>query len=201
MVKNHSNSYDALRIRRSSDVAAKAGYLQFVLSDGFKSINDCTDFDSQWVNYSISKVISRELLEECFGIDEDDERISGNNVTPDKIYHNQHIKTLIDMIVNQKKAKLELVEIVESLVSLRQEHCSVLKVDDEDFVAYLASNYESKTAIHLVDIRNLEKESFWVEGQRYDLAILNCTSAGLFELARNSHLYKEALSGCEKDVR
>lgn len=47
MVKNHSNSYDALRIRRSSDVAAKAGYLQFVPSGGFESINDCTDFDSQ----------------------------------------------------------------------------------------------------------------------------------------------------------
>lgn len=201
MVKNHSNSYDALRIRRSSDVAAKAGYLQFILSDGFESINNCTDFDSQRVNYSISKVISRELLEECFGIDEDDERISGNNVTPDKIYHNQHIKTLIDMIVNQNEAKLELVEIVESLVSLRQELCFVLKVDDEDFADYLASNYESKTAIHLVDIRNLEKESFWVEGQRDDLAILNCTSAGLFEQARNSHIYKEDLSGCEKGIR
>ena len=136
-------------------------------------------------------------MEECFGIDEDDDRISGNNVTPDKIYHNQHIKTLIDMIVNQNKAKLELVGIVESLVSLRKELCFVLKVDDEDFATYLTSNYESKTAIHLVDIRNLENESFWADGERDDLAILNCTSAGLFELARNSKLYKEALLSCE----
>lgn len=59
------------------------------------------------------------------------------------------------MIVNKNKAKLELVGIVESLVSLRQELCFVLKVDDEDFGSYLASNYESKIAIHLVDIRNL----------------------------------------------
>ena len=118
MVKNHSNSYDALRIRRSSDVTAKAGYLQFVPSGGFKSINDCTDFDSQWSNYFISKVIFRELLEGCFGINEDDERISGNNVTTDKIYHNRHIKNLIDMIVNKNRDKLELVGIVESLGSL-----------------------------------------------------------------------------------
>ena len=103
LVKNYSGSYDALRIRRSQNVAAKAGYLQFVPSGGFESINDCTDFDSQWSNYSITKVIFRELLEECFGIDEDDEKLTGNNVTPDKIYYNQHIKTLIEM-TNKKSS-------------------------------------------------------------------------------------------------
>ena len=45
----------------------------------------------------------RELLEECFGIDEDDEKLTGNNVTPDKIYYNQHIKTLIEM-TNKKSS-------------------------------------------------------------------------------------------------
>lgn len=179
-------------IRRIQNVAAKAGYLQFVPSGGFESINDCTDFDSQWSNYSITKVIFRELLEECFGIDEDDEKISGNNVTPDKIYHNQHIKALLEMI-DKKEAQLELVGITESLVSLRQELCFVLKVDDVDFAAYLTSNYESKTAIHLVDIKNLEKPEFWKDNGRDDLKMLNCTSAGLFELARGNHLYKEAL--------
>lgn len=36
MVKNHTNSYDVLRIIRSSYIAAKAGYLQFVPSGGFE---------------------------------------------------------------------------------------------------------------------------------------------------------------------
>lgn len=36
--------------------------------------------------------------------------------------------------------------------------------------------------------------------ERDNLAVLNCTSASLFELARNSQLYKEALSGCEKTL-
>lgn len=99
----------------------------------------------------------RELLKECFGIDGDDARISSNNVIPDKIYHNQHIKVLIDMIVNNNRARLEFVGIVKSLVSLRQEICFVLKVDDEDFGTYLTSIFERKTAIHLVDIRNLSR--------------------------------------------
>lgn len=68
MVKNHTNSYDVLRIRRSSYIAAKDGYMQLVLSGGFESINDCTGFYFQRSNYSISKVVFRKLLEECFGI-------------------------------------------------------------------------------------------------------------------------------------
>lgn len=97
-------------------------------------------------------------------------------------------------MIDKKEAQLELVGITESLVSLRQELYFILKVDDKDFAAYLTSNYESKTAIHLVDIKNLEKPEFWKDNDRDDLKMLNCTSAGLFELARESRLYKEALS-------
>ncbi len=32
-------------------------------SGGFEAMNDCTDFDSQWDNYSLKKAIFRELLE------------------------------------------------------------------------------------------------------------------------------------------
>ena len=86
-----SESYDVLRIRRSAKVSAKAGYLQFVPLGGFEAMNDGTDFDTQWDNYSISKVIFRELLEECFGIDEDDKAFSSNTVSTDRIYHNIYI--------------------------------------------------------------------------------------------------------------
>lgn len=211
MVKNYSGSYDALRIRRSKDVSVKPGFLQFVPSGGFEAINDCSDFDSQMDNYSIQKAIFRELLEECFGQDEDDKKATGNNITADKIYHNEHIKQLLDLIKNNK-AHLYLLGTTMGLVGLRHELSFILKVDEPDFASSLIGNYESKSAIHLVDIRNLEKYSFWHNNcgmpmddkkekqskkthskkKEYldDLELLNCTSAGLFELARKSELYK-----------
>lgn len=210
MVKNYNGSYDVLRIRRSSNVAAKANYLQFIPSGGFEAINDCDDFDSQWDNYSISKVLFRELLEECFGIDEDDNNLSGNNVSPERIYYNVHVKELVKMLepgaVEPKKAQMELLGTTMSLVGLRHELSFVLKIEDMDFASQLTANYESKSAIHLMDIRNLENIDFWLKeggreaggkGGRDDLSLLNCTSAGLFELVRSSKLYQEALKAAK----
>lgn len=188
------NIYDVLRIRRSAKVSAKAGYLQFVPSGGFEAMNDGTDFDTQWDNYSISKVIFRELLEECFGIDEDDKAFSSNTVSPDRIYHNVYINKLIEMLIDENpKAFLEFVGTSMSLVGLRQELCFVMRIDDSSFANQLTSNYESKAAIHLIDIHELEKEEFWIRDKSNDLEVLNCTSAGLLELAKNSKLYKEAI--------
>ena len=75
-----------------------------------------------------------------------------------------------------------------SLVSLRQELCFMLVVRDPKFAAQLISNYESKSAPHLMDIMHLEDEHFWADG---DLDVLNCTSAGLFECARETEEYKK----------
>lgn len=196
MIRNYSNSYDVLRIRRSSNVSAKANYLQFIPSGGFEAMNDCTDCDAQWDNYSIAKVLFRELLEECFGVDEDDKKISGSNVSPEKIYHNKHVKKLLEMIDSKElpKAQLEFLGTTMSLIGLRQELSFLLKVEDSSFAAELTGNYESKSAISMVDIRNLEKKNFWkLNKQASDLRMLNCTSAGLFELARKSKLYQAAL--------
>lgn len=193
LVKNYSGSYDALRIRRSPDVAAKAGYLQFIPSGGFEAMNDATDFDAQWDNYSISKALFRELLEECFGIDEDSPKFSSNVISPDRIYYNPYIRELLCMLEN-KIAHLVFLGTSMNLVGLRQELCFLLRIDDASFGSQLTSNYESKSAIHLVDIRNLERGDFWCRSEADDdLKMLNCTSAGLFELARNSRLYQEAL--------
>lgn len=198
LVKNYAGSYDALRIRRSVDVVAKPGFLQFIPSGGFEAMNDCVDFDSQWDNYSIVKAVFRELLEECFGQDEDDKKASGNNISPDRIYSNSHIKELVNMLTNSKnqKASMQLLGSCMSLVGLRHELSFILKVDEPDFASMLIGNYESKSAIHLVDIGKLEDGSFWVDKQkeRNDLQNLNCTSASLFELARNSQLYKSCLA-------
>ncbi len=193
LVKNRSGSYDALRIRRSAKVSAKSGFLQFVPSGGFEAMNDCVDFDSQWDNYSLQKAIFRELLEECFGQDEDDKKASGNNVSPDRIYHNTYIKKLLEML-KYGEAEMQLLGTSMNLVSLRHEFSFILKIEDVDFAEMLIGNYESETAVHLVDIRNLEQYKFWNHSGEYnELEILNCTSAGLFELARESEIYQRAL--------
>lgn len=187
LVKNMSGSYDAIRIRRSNEVAAKPGFLQFIPSGGFEAINDCYDRDSQWNNYSIAKSIFRELLEECFGQDEDDERATGNTVSPDRLYSNANIARLLEYIENDT-AQLKLLGTTMSLVSLRQELCFMLVVHDPKFAAQLISNYESKSAPHLMDIMHLEDERFWADG---DLDVLNCTSAGLFECVRETEEYRD----------
>ncbi|MCR4740756.1 MAG: hypothetical protein K5886_10925 [Lachnospiraceae bacterium] len=227
LIKNKSGSYDALRIRRSENVAAKPGFLQFIPSGGFEAMNDCTDFDSQWDNYSLTKAIFRELLEECFGQDEDDKHATGNNVSPDRLYSNEQIKKLVEMLENTEadrpNAEMALLGTTMNLVGLRQELSFILRVDDPSFSGKLIANYESRTAVQLVDICHMEEYGFWVrpkeeqtEGQKgkkgrrkkgknkeqgeNDLENLNCTSAGLFELARESSIYKEALEhGESKD--
>lgn len=207
LVRNFNGTYDVLRIRRSANVSAKANYLQFIPSGGFEAMNDCDDFDSQWENFSLCKVVFRELLEECFGVDEDDKKMTGNNVSPDKIYQNKHIKKLVAMLsgsIEEKRAHMELLGTTMSLAGLRQEFSFVLRVDDVEFSAELVSNYESSSAIHLVGIDNIENASFWCrnkhpkENVAKDLELLNCTSAGLFELARKSELYREALRRTEE---
>lgn len=186
MVKNRAGSYDALRIRRSDNVIAKPGFIQFIPSGGFEATNDCIDLDSQWDNYSITKAVFRELLEECFGMDEDDKTIASNNVSPDKLYNNKHIAELITML-NDNRAKMQLMGTSMSLVGLRQELSFILKVEDIDFSLDFIGNYESRSAIHMIDIKVLEDAEFWMND---DLAKLNCTSAGLYELARESNIYK-----------
>ena len=195
LIKNYTGKYDVLRIRRSENVAAKPGFLQFIPSGGFEAMNDCVDYDSQWDNYSLSKIIFRELLEECFGQDEDDNKINGNNISPDKIYGNTYVKEIINKLRNQNDgSKIQLLGSAMSLVGLRHELSFILKIDDPEFSTAFIGNYETKTAIHLVDIELLERKEFWMED---DIKKLNCTSAALFELARQSDIYKSCLNGVQ----
>lgn len=192
VIKNHQGKYDTLRIRRSVEVAAKPGFLQFIPSGGFEAMNDCVDFDAQWDNYSITKAVFRELLEECFGQDEDDKKAAGNNVSPDKIYGNKYIKEIIKKLEDREDgSQMQLLGTSMSLVGLRHELSFILKIDDPEMSTAFIANYESKTAIHMIDINWLEKQEFWMEN---DLKKLNCTSAGLFELARSSEIYQKCLN-------
>ena len=135
------------------------------------------------------------MLEECFGQDEDDKKVSGKNVSPEKIYSNKHIHKLVEMLsADPPTAQMQLLGTSMSLVGLRQELSFIIRIDDNDFAADLISNHESKTAINMIDLRNLENHDFWIDN---DLEKLNCTSAGLFELARESAIYKNCLNECD----
>lgn len=192
MIKNYSEEYDVLRIRRSENVAIKPGFLQFIPSGGFEAMNDCVDYDAQWDNYSITKAVFRELLEECFGQDEDDKSTCGNNVSPDRIYYNDKISRLIKRINDTNDGtSMQLLGSTMSLVGLRHELSFILVIDDIEFGSSLIGNYESKSAIHRININLLENRIFWIDD---DLDKLNCTSAGLFELARGSELYRKCLN-------
>ncbi|MGP1489283.1 MAG: hypothetical protein ACTTIX_08745 [Peptoanaerobacter stomatis] len=85
---------------------------------------------------------------------------------------------------------MQLLGSTMSLVGLRHELSFILVIDDKKLGASLIGNYESKNAINRININILENRDFWIDD---DLDKLNCTSAGLFQLARKSELYKNCL--------
>lgn len=192
LLKNRSNSYDVVSIRRSNDVVAKPGFIQFVPSGGFEALNDKDDLDTQRSNYSINKALFRELAEECFGLSED---IDWDNKSSETIYYQEGIKELLDLLNNNEKVEYEFLGTTMSLVSLRQEFSFILKIDDDSFIEKLVANYESNNTINLIDIVNLMDKDYWrsnKESYKYDdFKKINCTSAGLLELAYNNHIFKE----------
>lgn len=195
IVKNGADGYDCLRIRRSTDVAAKAGYLQFIPSGGLEAFNQDNSRDAQWENFSLSKALFRELAEECFGLPDDG---SNDKLSPESIYVHKDIKKLLEALGegNNASVKLQFMGVTESLVGLRPELCFIMLIENEDIVSNIIANEESAAGIHFISIKNLEDPDFWVDahGSSFDdLAKLNCTSAGLFELARNNRIYEDCL--------
>lgn len=181
----NKNGYDALRIRRSENVDAKVGFLQFVPSGGFSSLDAGLDFDSQYANASIIKGLLREFLEECFG----EEDYSGViNHSPEDIYSNEIIKK-IDL------KKIYFIGTALSLVSLRHELCFLMVIDNEEIISKMKANDECDKTLRYVDILQLEKEEFWSRysennKNRDDILMLNATSAALYNLVRESDIYK-----------
>lgn len=203
LIRNHSGGYDCLRIRRSNNVAAKAGYIQFIPSGGFEAFNGDTSREAQWTNFSLNKVLFREMAEECFGLPDD---IRNDKISPESIYLHKDIKQIITNLKTdeeaRKKVEYEFIGITESLVGLRPELSFIMKIDDDSIIQDIIGNEESSHSINFIDIREMEKPEFWVynkknsnpnEEKATDLMKLNCTSAGLFELARNSRIYQSCL--------
>lgn len=195
LAKNLSGKYDCLRIRRSENVAAKAGYIQLIPSGGFEALNSDMCREAQWSNYSLNKVLFRELAEECFGL-EDDEK--NDKKSPEAIYYHKDISKITAALMSDTPTvQYEFLGIAENLVGLRPELCFLMKIDDSHLVSEVTCNEESDKQIHFVDICNMEKNKFWKytkDGKTYDdLVKFNCTSAALFELARSSDIYKSCL--------
>ncbi len=195
LIENRSHSYDCVRIRRSENVVAKAGFIQFIPSGGFEAFNDGEDIDVQRANYSICKVLFRELGEECFGMPETPEFCRRPS---EDIYNQPGISDVITLLGTPKgeaensrrKAEFQLVGVTQGLVSLRPEFCFLLVIHDPDISSKIVCNTEAHKMITLVDIRRMEMAESW---PNKDLANLNGTSAALWEICKESSLYKKCL--------
>ena len=194
LCKNRNGSYDTLRIRRSENVDAKVGFLQFVPSGGFSALDAGLDFDSQFSNASLTKGLLREFLEECFG----EEDYSGVvNHSPEDIYSNEIIRK-IDF------NNIYFLGTALSLVSLRHELCFLMVIDDEEIISKMKSNDESDNTLHFIDIKKLEKEEFWnrySKNNNKDVLMLNATSASLLNLAFGSKIYKKLTKKEEQQTK
>ncbi|MCR5706308.1 MAG: hypothetical protein K6G48_05900 [Acholeplasmatales bacterium] len=181
MIKNSNDNYDVLRIRRDSNVAAKPGFIQFIPSGGFETFENKDDFDTKYANLSLNKALFRELMEECFGIDEEP---NNYHISSEHIYAYPEVMQLVNLI-KDKKATFSLLGSTMSLVSLRHELSFIIKIEDENFSKHLSCNYESNGVISSIDVRRLSKKNFWMKYSYSDedLAKLNCTSAALLNLA------------------
>lgn len=182
LIKNPNNSYDVLKIRRGTNVTSKPGFIQFIPSGGFEIFENKDDFDSKYANFSLSKAVFKEIMEECFNTDE---ALENEHISSEHIYTYPEIKELIKLI-NTNKAEFKLLGSSMSLVSLRHELSFILKIDDIDFAQKLACNYQSSGVISQIDLKNLLDINFWdnysKSGTYNDLKKLNATSASLFNL-------------------
>lgn len=189
LCKNHRKGYDVLRIRRSERVDAKAGFLQFVPSGGFSALSNDISHDNITSSFSISKAILREFLEECFG----EEDFSGRKtISTENIYADPIIKKL-NLLKNTQN--IEFIGSAFSLVSLRHELCFIIKIDDLDIIDKIHNNEECDHVIDFISLDKIEDIATWkyefATNPYYDFEKLNPTSAALWNLAKETKLYKE----------
>ncbi len=184
---NFTKKYDVLRIRRSEKVDAKAGFLQFIPSGGFSALNNSIDYDTQYNEFSVTKALLRELLEECFG----EEDFSGRKTNSTE---NIYSDTIIKKLLNNEKLIFKFLGSAFSLVSLRHELCFLLVIDDRELVDLIRENEECSNVIQFISTDVISKESFWNysigNDKVNDCNLLNPTSAALWEMVQNSKTYK-----------
>lgn len=183
-------TYDIAVATRTHNVTCYPGYLSIVPSGGFE-LYELETKQNDWIikkNFSMIAALYREYIEEIFG-DEDFSKPTGNDDLK-RLYRNEHIKALRKGI--GKTYFFEFLGVEMDLISLRPTFSFVLRIDDPDF---LYSNDIKKNEEN-VDIRFISLSVF-------EEIALNCSehdplmpeSAGVYELLKNNHLFKEAKSG------
>lgn len=194
--KNRYESYDVLRIQRSENVDDKVNFYQFIPSGGFSALESGFSHDTVISNFSLSKAILRELLEECFG----EEDFSGRkNISPENIYANEVLKKL-DLI--NGKTLVQFIGSTLNLVNLRHELCFLIVIDDFDIVDRIRNNEECSNVIQFISAKKLASKEYWeyeyskekVDDKHLrqvaDYKMLNPTSAALWNLVQQTNFYK-----------
>lgn len=180
--KDKNNTYRALMIKRSKNVAIKPNYWQLIPAGGFE-IFEREDTTSKLVikqNFNIELALFRELIEEAFNGADFEDNESGNefeviNKHKDVIY--------IKELLKKKDAHLEFIGNVVDLVSLRPELSFLLVVDNPEFADMnFKKNHEGKDlqVIKVNEIPDLLEDG-----------LLYPSSAGLLKLAMKSQLFAE----------
>jgi hypothetical protein len=181
------NEYRVLVIERSEKVATKPGYYQFIPSGGFEIFENSDDDEILRNNFSIRKVLFRELIEEAFGEEEYEHNVKG--VPVENVLNHSSVKSLIKLINkegDEKSVYFEFLGTVVDLVGLRNELSFILRIDDTSFSENnFNSNHESKD-VQLIKLNRLSKS---IKSDK-----LNQGSAGLFYLVSEHYLYKELIN-------
>ena len=189
LLKN-GDDYNIKIIQRSSSVAIAPGCFQIVPSGGFEVFNDSTAGYSSYEikdNYSPGMAVFREYLEEIFGQEEFEGKVSGS--VSEILLKNTKIKEIEDML-HKGDADFLFLGSVMDLSFLRQELSFVLVIHDENYDRnnQFLGNDESSNKQFVPNIRlsNFEnEEEIWGK--------LHGPSAAMWELFKETDLYRELI--------
>ena len=188
VIKDHEDhQYKILTIKRSDNVAARPGFFQFIPSGGFEIYGDegkCKKYELI-ENFSVAHAVFREYIEEIYG-NEDFESGKDGGIIND-VRNNEKIDKIIKMIEIEKTAHFEFLGSIVGLVDLRNELSFVLIIKDENYSKEkFKPNFEG-------DKKRIDRHSILEIEKRIDTKKLNPSSAALYKLLTNNHLYKEIL--------
>ncbi len=140
LVFRRSNGYYCLLKKRSANVGLSPNMFHVVPAGMFESAHK--DFKYEW---SVKYNSYRELLEEVYN---KEELISSGPANPEYLYEIEPMPTLLDFI-KRKKADLSVTGICVDMLNLRTEICTILSVDDEEFVkTKMQLNWEYEDNLH-----------------------------------------------------
>ena len=185
LFKDKNDEYKVLVIKRSQDVAAKPGFLQFVPSGGFEVFENSDAHNKRELveNFSVKNALFREYIEELFGIEEFEFGQGGETIS--KVNNYSQVKEIENMIDNGT-AKLVFLGSAVDLTGLRHELSFALVINDDRYCKNIfKSNSESK---------KIERYSFKDIEEIEEKYKINPTSAALWQLFTESELYNEIMT-------